>query len=138
MIRKNKHKLLIFIPAFIACIIDLIVTVINQPTNYWLNNLKSVNEANPLLNYFMKHSILGIFVVTFIWLILIAFTVLFTPINISKLICLSIIIGNSWGASTWIIKYYGFNFVIALFIINAGLFIFFDEQMRKVVINNSQ
>ncbi|MGL1891634.1 MAG: hypothetical protein OCD02_08405 [Spirochaetaceae bacterium] len=137
MLKKNAYKLYIFIPAFIACCIDLIVTTINQPTDYWIRALDKVNEINPVLNFAMRHHILGIFLVTFIWLLIIAFLTLISPEKLSKLICLTIVLGNSWGASTWISRRYGYYYAILLFILNASLYLLFDEKLKKYSPSNT-
>lgn len=79
----------------------------------------------------MQNHVTGIFIVTFLWLVFIFFLTLYTPVKVGRIICLAIVLGNSWGAGTWISRYYGFWFVMLLVVVNSILFITFDELQRK-------
>ncbi len=128
----KKTKLLIFVPAAFACLIDLLVTAVNQKPEYWQYYLHEAVEGNPILNWAMQNHVLGLFIVTMIWLIIISVICMFTPVKIGKIICLAIVIGNSWGAGTWISRYYGFWAVIVMVVVNSVIYSTFDGiQNRK-------
>ncbi|MCX8489751.1 MAG: hypothetical protein ORN54_01645, partial [Cyclobacteriaceae bacterium] len=80
---KNKQKLLLLVPALWASSVDILLTIICQPKEYWQGNLQSRNEANPIGAFLMEKHISGLFIVSGIWLVIIALLGYYLPRRLS-------------------------------------------------------
>ena len=128
---KNKkliNKSTILFPGICACIFDLLITIIQQPAEYWKGDLEMANEGNPIISILMKNNVAGIFVFTFLWLFLIAIIVYFLPLKFLKPFSLFVLISHSWGASSWLVLKYSFWHAI-IFVLIILLIYFVTENI---------
>lgn len=132
MIKRNVLlTLIILTPCLWACIVDTAITILHQSNEYWKGDLTKANEANPLGSVAMRNHPSGIFVLTLAWFIFIGVVGYFLPARFLRMFSLAIVMGHTVGAATWLIKFYGFWYVIILVIVNAVLYISMDEVYRK-------
>jgi len=124
---RFNNKLILLIPAFWACLVDLIVTSLNQPETYWRGDLNAAAEGNPLVYGFMENSVFGIFIFTLLWLIVIIVISYFLTPKICRIFALFALMGHTWGAATWIGFYYGFWYILLFILFNSVLFIFMED-----------
>ncbi|GAB3889202.1 hypothetical protein [Spirosoma agri] len=125
---KNKNRTLFsLIPAYWAALFDIIITVTHQHPDYWQGNLKKANEGNPIGAYMMANHVSGIFVISFIWLVIIGLAGYFLPERYARIFLLFVLIAHSYGASTWISLHYGFWWVIVFIAINSILYRVVEE-----------
>ena len=99
---KNNKNIWYALPACIVCTADQVFTLIGQSKSYWKYDRSKANEANDLFNYLLQK---GPWLFEFgiiIWMVLFTFLVMKTPPKIAKMISLSLIIGHSWGLSSWL------------------------------------
>jgi hypothetical protein len=129
--RFDKARILTLIPALWASILDITLTICGQPSAYWNGNFKVANERNPIGAFVMSNHVSGLFVISGIWIALIVLLGYYLPRKISRIFLLFVLIANSWGASSWIAKDYWFVGSLALFLINAILYILIDEMSTK-------
>lgn len=125
--KKLANKLLILIPAFWACSLDLIITLLNQPSEYWYGNLKIYREGNPLVEILMKNHISGIFIFVILWLLTIIFIGYFLSPKSLRTLTLFVLVAHTFGASTWLVEIFGFWSAICLFLINSIIYISFED-----------
>lgn len=125
--RKIGDKFLILIPAFWACLVDLILTVINQPASYWDGNLQMANEGNPLLCSMMKSNIFGVFIFVTFWLLSIVTISFYLPSKLLKMFSLFVLIAHTFGSSSWLAVSCGFWTVINYVLLNSIIFIVFED-----------
>jgi len=104
---KNRSWLLL-VPACWAALFDIVITATHQNPDYWRGNLKQANEGNPIGAYMVAHHVLGLFIISLIWLVIIGLVGRFVPYKFSRVFLLFVLIVNSWGASTWLSQFYGF------------------------------
>lgn len=123
MVSKLKRRLVLLTPAYLACLVDETVTILNQPAAYWNGNLQAGDEANPIGAALMRSHVSGIFLVSFAWLIAIGVIGYLVPERLVKLFTLVILIAHTSGAISWITPHYGFWYSIAFIIVNSALFI---------------
>ena len=128
-----NSKLILLIPAYWACLFDEIITIINQSDEYWKGNLSEANEGNPIGAFMMANHTSGLFVISALWLILIAIIGNKLSNRKLKIFALFVLIANSFGASTWLSNYYGFWYAIIFILINSIMFIEFENiyEIRK-------
>lgn len=122
------NKIMLLIPAFWACLCDLLVTSINQPAEYWNGDLQAGWEGNPIADVFMKNHNLGIFIFVLLWLTVIVTIGYFLRPKLFRILSLFVLIAHTWGASTWIGEFYGFWYIIAFVLFNSIFFIIMEDR----------
>lgn len=127
----KSNKLIALIPALWASVFDTIITISNQPTEYWTGDLTMANEGNPIGHFMMKTHISGIFIICGLWLILIGILGFYLPKKISRIFLLFVLMIHTWGASSWILSLYGFWPIILFILFNAILFYKIGDLMAK-------
>jgi len=125
--KKVANNIIIFIPAFWACLVDLLLTTINQPVEYWQGNLQMVREGNPLIEFLMKNSISGIFIFVTLWLLTIVMIGYYLHSKLLRVLALFVLIAHTYGASSWLAECCSFWTVIAYVLLNSVLFIAFVD-----------
>jgi hypothetical protein len=121
--QSRTIKLRSLIPAYIASVIDIGITIIHQSPEYWSGDLTKANEGNPIGNTLMQMNVSGIFIISGIWLLLIAPLGYYLPKKLSKVFLLFVLIAHSFGASTWLSPRYGFWSAMALILFNSIIYI---------------
>ena len=126
-----KDRAWLCIPALTAMLIDTVVTVYGQAEEYWKGNHENTNEFNPLIHAFMSTHWLGLFAITILWIAIIVPLILFLPRRLSLIIASAIVLGNTWGAATWL-SLHSFWHVIALIAVNASIFALCIEKALTI------
>jgi hypothetical protein len=127
----KKQKLLSLIPALWTSLFDIVITIIYQPLEYWSGDLGVANEGNPIGSLFMKTHVSGLFVISFLWIVLICLLGYYLPKKLSRIFLLFIVIAHSFGASTWLSGRLGFWYVMAFILFNSILFYSIEDYARK-------
>lgn len=120
--KNTNQKLLFLVPAYWAALFDIIITIVHQPEEYWQGNLHKANEGNPIGAYMMGNHVSGIFVISFVWLVIIGILGYYLPRRFSKVFLLFVLMVHSWGVSSWISNLYGFWYIIVFIFFNSILF----------------
>lgn len=123
-------------PALWACTIDLILTIINQPIEYWHGSLQVANEGNPIIIYLMKISVYGLFIFLGLWLLFIGIITLYLSPLLTKMLSLFVLIAHTYGAASWLSQCCGFWAVINYIILNSVIFVVF-ESIYSLRISNA-
>ena len=129
-IRDMNRKLLLLVPAHWAALFDVVITITHQPADYWNGNLSRANEGNPIGAYMMGNHVSGIFVISFVWLVIIGVLGYFLPRKFANVFLLFVLMVHSWGASTWLSQFYGFWYVIVFIASNSVLFYAIQGALR--------
>ena len=119
-------------PALIASLIDVTVTIVHQPKEYWEGNLNKANEANPIGAILMANHVSGIFLISGIWIILIIVLGYYLPNKISKYFLLFTLIAHSYGAAAWLSTRYGFWSAMVLILINTATYLIAKEKTEPI------
>jgi hypothetical protein len=127
----KKTRLLLLVPALWTSMFDIAITIIHQPKEYWNGNLEKANEANPVGAFFMANHIAGLFIISGLWIIIIALLGYFLPRRISKVFLLFCVIAHSVGASTWLSNRYGFWYVMGFVLFSSILYCLIDNLVDK-------
>jgi len=128
---KKNHRLLLLIPALWASVFDIFITSFWQDPDYWKGDLSKANEGNPIGAWFMSQHVSGLFVISIIWIILIAVLGYYLPAKLRKIFLLFVLIAHSYGASTWLTVFYGFWSLIIFIFFNAVLYVVIDDYVNK-------
>jgi len=119
------------IPALWACLFDIVITILHQPTEYWSGDLNQANEGNPFGAFFMKTHISGIFTISAVWIILVIALGYFLPRRTARVFLLFTLIAHSFGASTWLSGRYSFWFAMLFILFNSILFYMVEDTYKK-------
>lgn len=114
-------------PGFWALLVDLLFTIKGQPAAYWQGNLQMVREGNPLVEFFMKISLSGIYVFVVLWLSAIILIGYYLPSKLLRVLALFVLIAHTYGASSWFIECFSFWTVITYVLLNSIIFITLDD-----------
>lgn len=123
----NKEKLFFIIPAIWAALFDIFITIFHQSPAYWNGDLNQANEGNPIGAFVMANHVSGLFVISAIWLILIAILGYKLPHKLARIFLLFALIAHSYGASTWLSNHYGFWSAIAFILFNSILYFMMED-----------
>jgi hypothetical protein len=126
-----KSKFLLLAPALWTSVFDITLTIIHQPTEYWSGDLTKANEGNPIGFLFMTNHVLGLFVISAVWIFIIVLLGYFLPRQLSKIFLLFCVIAHSYGASTWLSSRYGFWYAIIFVLFNSILYCEIDNLIEK-------
>ncbi|MEQ9309844.1 MAG: hypothetical protein RLN90_10345 [Balneolaceae bacterium] len=118
-------------PTLIASLIDITITIVHQPKEYWEGNLNKANEGNPLGAIFMANHISGLFIISAIEVILIMLFGYYLPRKISRYLLLFVLIAHSCAATTWIARRYGFWSVMTLALFNTLTYLIANDIIKK-------
>ncbi len=135
--RNRTNKWINLAPALIACLIDITVTIVHQPKEYWEGNLNKANEGNPIGATLMANHVSGIFLISGIWIILVVVLGYYLPNKISRYFLLFTLIAHSYGASTWISPRYGFWSAMALILFNTTTYLIANDIINKRIKKSS-
>ncbi|MGM0582864.1 MAG: hypothetical protein ACQETL_19465 [Bacteroidota bacterium] len=127
-----KRKIRDLIPAYIASIIDITITITHQAPAYWDGDLSKANEGNPIGGTLMEQDVSGIFIISGLWLLIIGPLGYYLPAKLSRIFLLFVLIAHSYGASTWLSSHYGFWFAMLLILFNSAIYILVEDINRKV------
>lgn len=131
MAGNRLNKWINLAPALIAAIIDISVTIIHQPKEYWDGNLDKANEGNPIGASLMANHVSGLFLISGIWIILIITLGYYLPSKLSKYFLLFTLIAHSYGASTWISPRYGYWSAMFLILFNTMTYLYAADAISK-------
>ncbi|CAH8295886.1 hypothetical protein EV196_1135 [Mariniflexile fucanivorans] len=128
---NKKDKLLTLIPALWTSLFDSIITIVNQPKEYWDGDLDVANEANSIGYFIMKQHVSGIFILCGIWLILIGIIGYYLPKKYSRVFLLFVLMAHTFGAGNWLIMNYGFWTAIIFVLFNTILFYKIQDLINR-------
>ncbi len=80
----KKEKWLPLIPALWASLFDILITVFNQKEKYWKGDLTEANEGNPIGAAFMEYHVLGLFVISLAWIVIIILLGYYLPARMAN------------------------------------------------------
>lgn len=127
----RKEKWLPLIPALWVSLFDIGITIFSQKKEYWNGNLTEANEGNPIGAAFMEQHVLGLFIISLVWIVLIVVLGYYLPRKIAKVFLVFCLIAHSYGASTWLYNHYGFWVVMLFILLNAILYSFIDDLISS-------
>ena len=100
-INSPKDKLWLCLPAIVAGILDLIVTLLGQPDKYWRGSYNMVSEANPIGHWFLRMHPLSFVCYDFAELAIICIMIIVLPAIISKSLSVFYTIGSAKAFYNW-------------------------------------
>lgn len=117
-------------PALIASVIDITVTIVHQPQEYWNGDLSKANEGNPIGAFLMSEHIGGLFAISALWVTIVISLGYYLNTKYSRYFLLFTLIAHSYGAATWISPRYGFWSAMTLILFNTATYLFTEQRIN--------
>ncbi len=83
---------------------DIALTLLGQPSWYWMGDPESVQELNPLARWLLQQSPWLFLSLAILWMVLVSVVLLFWRHRFTKWIALVFTFAHAIGASTWLIR----------------------------------
>jgi hypothetical protein len=97
-----KGRLWLCLPVAIACVIDVIASMLGQSPAYWAGAYIEANELNPLGRWFLSIHPLAFIAYNLGVIVLLTLTVLIVPNMPAKIIATSFVIFRAAGVEDWL------------------------------------
>lgn len=129
-----RRKLLLCLPPFALCMLDQLITLFGQSSDYWRGNYSVANEMNPWFNWLLRQHPLAFEAGIAAWVIVFCSVILVLPRRVAMTISIAIVLGHTWGAATWLgmMQPYGYWFALALFLASAVMIVVTWERFGRV------
>jgi len=132
-----RRKLLLCVPPFVLCMLDQLITLFGQSSEYWKGRYSVANEVNPLFNWLLRQHPLAFEAGIAAWVIVFCSVILSAPRRVAMTISIAIVLGHTWGAATWLsmMPPFGYWITLALFLTSAIIIVItwdrFEHSISK-------
>ena len=99
----TKSRLWLCLPIIITDLLDVIVTMLGQPAEYWKGSYYLVREFNPFARWFMVIHPLGALVYILLDIAAVAFLIIVLPATLSKVLSAFWAIGSAKAIYNWLV-----------------------------------
>ncbi len=126
-------KLWLCLPFAVLSIIDFGLTLAGQPVPYWQGYHNRINEIFPLFAWALRNGPLIFLYTVLLWIFVFSVLILVLPNVFSQILSLALVIGHTFGATTWLAFRFRLNYhlCILFFIWSAVVFILAQEKWKK-------
>jgi hypothetical protein len=127
-----RKKLWLCVPFAALCVVDFGLTLAGQSPAYWQGNYNAVNEWFPLFALVLRHGPILFLFMSLFWIFVFSTLIVALPDIFSQILSLTLVIGNTWGAMTWLAFRFRFNplLCILLLVLSATVFIITQARWR--------
>jgi hypothetical protein len=117
----RRARLWLCVPPLVFCLLDQSVTLYCQPARYWAGDRSTAQEGNPWFHWLLMQHPLAFEAGIAAWIAVFALVILFTPRRVAMTISIAIVLGHTWGTSTWLLFTvpYGYWLALLLFLASA-------------------
>ena len=113
--------------------IDVALTLAGQGSGYWSGSYNLANEASPPGYYLLTQHPAAFIAAMAAWVGLLCLTILLLPATASRILSLALVIGHTWGATSWF-RYvfdWGYWSSIVFFALAAASVVFTWDRARQ-------
>jgi hypothetical protein len=117
----DKRKLWLCVGPIFLCLLDSGVTLLFQEPEFWAGDYAQARETNPPMRWLLQRHPLAFEAAVLGWIIAFSVAIFWLPERPARVISFALILGHTWGASTWIANFvpHGFWVTGALFLLSA-------------------
>jgi len=109
----SKGRLWLCLPVMVTCLLDVIVTLLGQPSEYWITSFKVVNEANPLCHFLLTVHPLAFVLYNLCEILIVSALIMAFPVIVSKTISVFYTIGSAKAIYYWMAGSLHYSFFIS-------------------------
>jgi hypothetical protein len=88
----------------IFCLLDGGLTLLGQSDFYWSGKFHEAVEWNPLALWILRQHPLLFTLSLILWIAIICMLIVSLPSNLARVVALSVQLGHTFGAATWLIR----------------------------------
>jgi hypothetical protein len=100
-----KRRCWILLPALILYCVDVSLTLLEQPAEYWAGDRVRSDEINPIAYPLLKAGAIWFALGAFLWASAFASFVLLARLSVVRIVAYLIAFGHAIGASTWLVRH---------------------------------
>jgi hypothetical protein len=132
-------KLRLCIPPIVLCILDQSITLLGQHSQYWKDNYQTAMEGCPPFHWLLQQHPLAFEAGIAVWIAFFSTVILLSPRWLAMAISIAIVIGHTWGTSTWLLLRFGQGYwlCIALFLMSGLLASLCYQQHQDKPLNDT-
>lgn len=131
-----KSRLVLLVSPLFAAVVDCAVTIMYQPAAYWAGNLDVHDEVNPVGKMFLQWHQSGIFILSALWLLLVAIAIIKLPIKFSFYFSLIVVMCHTLAASSWLLPRLPLYFTMGYAAFNAILYLSTYTKYQQYLTQN--
>jgi hypothetical protein len=128
---KYKPHIFLF-PCISLWLLDVILTLVGQSSEYWAGNFSDARELNPLFYWFLSNGPDVFLVAAIAYILLLVVILLLVPLKIAIITAYIVSIAHLIGAAGWMLQ---MNLRMAGIVLTILLFIFakivLDKEWQK-------
>jgi hypothetical protein len=102
-----KNRWCLCVGPVLFCVLDGCLTLRGQSAEYWSGDFRLAEELNPLGLWALERHPIVFAIVLCCWIGVFAASILFLPTNLAMLVSFAVQMGHTLGASSWVIREYG-------------------------------
>jgi hypothetical protein len=135
----STMKLRLCIPPIVLCILDQSITLLGQHSQYWKGNYQTAMEGCPPFHWLLQQHPLAFEAGIAVWIALFSTVILLSPRWLAMAISIAIVVGHTWGTSTWLLLRFGQGYwlCIALFFMSGLLASLCYQQHQDKPLNDT-
>ena len=133
MTQNKKNRFWLAIPAICLILLDATLTLWGQDIDYWAGNYSFAIEYAPHAKYLLQQNPLWFILGILFYILFIIFVLTIISIRWSKIFSLALIMGHTWGASSWLLsRKTDYWFFILIFLGIASMTILSFEKAERL------
>jgi len=128
-----KKRLWLCVPPLLLCMLDQLLTLWGQSERYWDGSYEFALEVSPPFNWLLQQHPLAFEAGIIVWILLFCLVIVTLPLRLAMTTSIAIMIGHTWGASSWLtmLVTHGYWMAIALFVATAFTITVCWEQFSR-------
>jgi hypothetical protein len=107
-------KFRLCLPPIVLCLVDQSVALLGQPSAYWHGHYETGIEFSPPCYWLLTHHPLAFEAGMALWMALFCGAILLSPRWLAMGISLALVIGHTWGATSWLLGHFGQGYWVCL------------------------
>lgn len=109
----SKDRLWLCLPVMMTCLLDVSLTLLGQPAEYWITSFSVVNEANPICRLLLTVHPLLFVLYNLCELLIVSVMIMAFPVLVSKTISVFYTIGSAKAIYYWMVGSLHYSFFIS-------------------------
>ncbi len=119
-------------------LLDVVLTVIGQPGEYWAGGKAAALESNPLARLFLELHPLAFPIAAAVYLTLVGLLIVRSRREVAQALALVFTLGHAFGTSTWLLRLpWGIAYCVVLWVAARWLYGFGISSHEGTVVNRS-
>jgi hypothetical protein len=115
-----KRRCWILLPALVLYCLDISLTLIGQPADYWAGDWAKTSEINPIAYPLLAAGAICFAVAAVLWAAAFSTFILLARLSIARIVAYVIAFGHAIGAATWLVRHGVMGWIAAVALLVAA------------------